>query len=64
MKRQSTIEESSDSDIEYAESRKCKLKRKKKVKSDVKPLDQLPASTPGQVTVDLAQFQSFVQYIQ
>ena len=60
------MEESSESnsDIEYVELHKCKLKRKKKVKLDVKPLDQLPASTPGQVTVDLTHLQSFIQYIQ
>ena len=60
------MEESSESnsDIEYVELRKHKLKRKKKVKSDVKPLDQLPALTPGQLTVNLAHLQSFAQYIQ
>ena len=54
----------SNSDMKYVESHKHKLKRKKKVKSDVKPLDQLPASTPGQMTVDLAHLQYFIQYIQ
>ena len=64
---------SSSSDSEYKSSRKHKMK--KKCTSDEKPtpcsglktpvpLEQLPASTPGQVSVDLGHLTTLVQYVQ
>ena len=67
------MEESSSSDSEYKSSRKRKMKKKctsyekpaphSGLKTPV-PLEQLPASTPGQVRVDLGHLTTLVQYVQ
>ena len=75
MKRKTTMEESSESesDSEYKSSRKRKMKKKCTIDEKPAPcsglltpvqLEQLPASTPGQVSVDLGHLTRLVQYVQ